>query len=453
MEKVKRLFMSEGLWAVLFCIVCSVFGVVDGGLLAANVSVPLVGGGVAGIDEMTSVTRTTEDSENLLVDHIEKFVTKIQPYNTVLNTISRYGDKKDSNSQIARHYSTDVLPVRASLSTAIVGGTNPREEIVTSDNGIFATDDTIFCLNLPGYMPDGVTPDPDSYLMLHVKNMGTTGNPVVEAVNGQRVGTASVVPAIPVGTELLRAGRAGYESQIQTDAYSVVPTDDEQFLQKFMMQIEETTLHKIVSKEVNWNFSDQEERALYDFKRTQNYTFWIGKKRRTKELNKRSNIAEDVFYTEGVWWQAGKEFSFNGANLDIKNMVALMKTAFTGNDGAQTKFFIVGSDFMERIETMEYNRIVKEGTEKQIYGIRVTQIISRFGTLNVVHDQSLNDLGMSDCGFILDPDYLRKLSIGWRTKDFDLRTAGVKDADSRVFIEICGLVLKNPGAHLRVMAA
>ena len=435
-----------------FCLLCSLSGVVDGSLLAAGATVFPAGGGAIGVDETTSVTRTAEDSGDLLLDHVEKLITKIQPYNTVLNTISRYGDKKTSNSQVARHYSTDVLPINANVTVAITGGVNAQETLSTSDDAIFAIDDTIFCLDLPGYMEDGVTVNPDSFLMLHVKNMSPSANPVVSAVNGPRLGTAVVVPAIPAGTELLRGGRAGYESQIQTDAYSVVPTDDEQYLQKFMIQIEETTLHKIIDKEAEWNFSDQEERAIYDFKRTQNFSFWISKKRRTKEVNVRSRTAEDVFYTEGVWWQAGKEFSFGGNPLSTSNMVALMKTAFTGNDGSQTKFFIVGSDFMERIETMDYNRIVKEGTEKQIYGIRVTQIISRFGTLNVVHDQSLNDLGMSDCGFILDPDYLRKLSMGWRTKDFDLRGAGVKDADARVFIEICGLVLKNPGAHLRVTA-
>jgi hypothetical protein len=57
---------------------------------------------------------------------------------------------------------------------------------------------------------------------------------------------------------------------------------------------------------------------------------------------------------------------------------------------------------------------------------------------------------MSDKAFILDPDFLRKWTMGWRTQQFDLRKSAQSDADGRMLMEICGLVLKNPKAHSRV---
>jgi hypothetical protein len=130
--------------------------------------------------------------------------------------------------------------------------------------------------------------------------------------------------------------------------------------------------------------------------------------------------------------------------------VGLMKTAFTGNASSKQKIFIMGSDLLERFEQVDYKKIVYAGTRKQAYGLEFTQIVSKFGTLNVIHDQTLNDLGMSDCGFILDTDFLRKWTMGWRVENFDLRGSGQSDSDARALIEICGLVLKNPDAHTRV---
>ena len=67
-----------------------------------------------------------------------------------------------------------------------------------------------------------------------------------------------------------------------------------------------------------------------------------------------------------------------------------------------------------------------------------------------VHDQSLDDIGMADKGFILDPNFLRKWTMGWRVNEFDFRKSGQADSDGRGLMEICGLVLKNPNAHSRV---
>ena len=58
-------------------------------------------------------------------------------------------------------------------------------------------------------------------------------------------------------------------------------------------------------------------------------------------------------------------------------------------------------------------------------------------------------MGMADKFFILDADFLRKWTMGWRVNNFDFRKSGQSDADGRGLMEICGLVLKNPKAHSR----
>ena len=443
-------FKDSGLLLMIIMLLCSVFGVYDASAMTADVVNPPSGGAVR-TDDTVTLTNTREDSVNLLLDTIDEKVTKIRPYDVVLDTISRHvSDVKTSNNQTVRHYAIDVIDLTATLSTAIAGGAQ-QAALATSNNGIFACEQTIIAKGVKGYKEDGVTVDDENDLMLYVVGKDTANQALVVAVNGQGTGNIRNIPAIPVNTKLLRAGRAGSELQIQTDAYSGVPTDWEQYLQKFMAQVEMSTLFQRADKEADWSFTDAEEEAVYDMKRVQNNTFWLGVKNRIKVKNAHNKKAEDVYFTRGVWRQAGKEFSFGGNPIDIQGMVRLMKHCFTGNNSGKKKLWICGSDVVEQLENVEYNRVIREGTKMQAYGLEVSQIISKFGTLLVVHDQSLDEAGMADCSFVLDADFLRKWTMGWRVNEFDFRKSGDSDADGRMLMEICGLVLKNPKAHSRVL--
>ena len=167
--------------------------------------------------------------------------------------------------------------------------------------------------------------------------------------------------------------------------------------------------------------------------------------------------AEDVFWTGGIWNQAGKDYSFDG-EVTATKMTNLMKTAFTGTNSGKRKLLIVGSTLLTDLENLYLQGAsngfvanVSVGDRKAAYGIEFTEYISKFGVLLVCHDQSLDDLGMEDSGFILDPDFLRKWTMGWRVTNFDLRKSAQSDSDARGLMEICGLVLKNPKAHVRII--
>lgn len=445
-QKILKL-KDSGLFMIMVMLLCSLFGICDASAMTADVIKPADGGAVR-TDAMTTHTETREDSPNLLLDTIDEKVTKIRPHDVVLDTISRQiKDVKTSNNQTVRHYAIDVIDLTATLSTAVTGGTN-QTALATSNDSIFASEQTILVDGIQGYKEDGTTIDPDRPLMLYVVGKDTSNQPLVTAVNGSGA-NGDIIPPISVDTKLTRMGRAGAETQIQTDAYSGVPTDFPQFLQKFMAQIEMSEIFQRADKEVDWEFTDAEEEAVFDMKRVQNVTYWKGIRRRIKKKNAHTQKAEDIYFTEGLWTQAGKDFSFGGVPVDVKNMVTLMKHAFTGNASGKKKLLIAGSDVIEAFEQVEYNRIVNVGAKMQAYGLEFNSIVSKFGTLLVVHDQTLDDMGMADKFFILDADFLRKWTMGWRVNNFDFRKSGQSDADGRGLMEICGLVLKNPKAHSR----
>ena len=452
MGKIKCFLKSGGFWMMLFAFVCSLLGVVDGGMMAANAgTITPENGGAVDVDAATSVTRTHVDSPELLLDTIDKEVTKIRPHEVVLDTISRHVQKTEqTNNQVVKYYSIDVIELHTTVASAVAGNVY-QTDINTADNRIFARDQTIFVHGIQGYKEDGVTVDPDDELMLYVVGRSANGQPNVVAVNGPIVGGEMVVPPIPAGTEVTRAGRAGSESQIQTDAYSGIPTPSRQYMQKFMAQIEQTTFAKMADKEVAWTFNDKEEEALFDMKRTMNLSYWYGKRRMLVVQNSRNNQPEETYFTGGVWNLAGKEYSFGGITIDENNIVGMMKSAFVGNASSKKKLFIVGSDLLEKFEQVNYTRVVYTGTRQQAYGLEFSSIVSKFGTLLVVHDQTLNDLGWSDRGFILDADFLKKWTMGWRVNDIDFKGSGQSDKDGRTLIEPCALTLKNPEAHMRVL--
>lgn len=462
MKKIFKTLEESGILMFLIVALLSIFGIADAGVLTADVVQP-AGGGVVDLSEESSVSRTMSDEEsvNLILDQIDEKVTKIRPYDVVLDTIARnIKDVKKSSGQVVRHYAIDTIDATATVATAVVLGTPPatQVELITSNKDIFASEQTINVNGVPGYLADGSTPDPENELQLYVVGKSTAGNPLVVTYNG--LGSArDGIPAIPADTVLTRLGRAAAESQISTDAYSGVPTDFEQFLQKFIAQVEITDIFQKADKEVEWNFTDAEEEALFDMKRTMNFSFWKAVKGRRKIKNAHTTKAEDVFWTQGIWTQAGKDFSFGGTVTATK-MTDLMKTAFTGTNSGKRKLLIVGSNLLADLENLYlqgnpngFVANVTVGKRQTAYGVEFTEYISKFGVLLVTHDQSLDDLGMSDDGFILDPDFLRKWTMGWRVTNFDLRKSAQSDSDARGLMEICGLVLKNPKAHVRITKA
>ena len=459
MKKAIKKLEGSGIFMFLLVALLALLGIGDAGVMAADVMMPPDGGAVQiGENQQVSRTETDQHSKNLILDEIDKKVTKIRPYDVVLDTIARnIKDVKNSSGQIVRHYAIDVIDSLTTVSTAVTAG-ETQVELKTKNKDIFASEQTILVKGVKGYKEDGTTVDPDRELVLYVVGHGSGGDPLVVTFNGTGAGRDGI-PAIAADTELVRMGRAGAESQISTDAYAGVPTDIPVYLQKFMAQVEMTDIFQRADKEVDWTFTDAEEEAIFDMKRTQNFSFWKGVRARRKIKNKHTSKAEDVFLTEGIWSQAGKDFSFSG-EVTAAKMTDLVRTAFTGNNSGKRKLLIIGSGLLTDMENLHlvsndkgYTANVTVGQRKTAYGVEFTEYISKFGTLMVTHDQSLDDLGMADNAFILDPDFLRKWTMGWRVNEFDLRASGKSDADARGLMEICGLALKNPQAHVRVSKA
>jgi hypothetical protein len=146
------------------------------------------------------------------------------------------------------------------------------------------------------------------------------------------------------------------------------------------------------------------------------------------------------------------DFSFMGVAPSPTTLVDLMRTAFDAPSASDKKLLMCGSEFLAALDKIQYAQtsVIYPGNKQQIFGIKVKSVISDFGELLIFHDKSFKEIGLSDKAFILDPDYLKKWTMGWRVIPLNNVENGEADSKSIIATETCGLTLKNPGAHMRV---
>ena len=153
---------------------------------------------------------------------------------------------------------------------------------------------------------------------------------------------------LAAGTEIIRLGRAATQLDAQSPQFSVLPQKKTNFCQIFKMQIEQSMVMKLSHKEVGWDFTDQQEAAVYDMRLGMEKQFLFGKRMKVYDYLKQENVT----LTEGVWTQAGKEIHAELATLDAKALVDILRKTFTENSGSRRKILIAGSDLIAAINKM-----------------------------------------------------------------------------------------------------
>lgn len=397
------------------------------------------------INQPLTTTITAKTSPELLEDTVESRIVKIRPAATPLDQITRCIGARRADSMKVSFYSVDMkaghatvlyeIPQKAASEGAVV-------KLSVADENIFAPTDTVM-------LPD-------------VKATDAQGRPVViggyvvsveEGAINVRLNTLPVdedeepvIPAIAAGSKIVRMGRAASELDVMTGLYNSLPVKDFNYCQIFKAQIESSSLHSLARKEVGWSFYDQEEVAIIDMRLGMEKTFLFGHRNRF-DLPDGSG---EVMLTGGIWEQAARDFSFGG-KVDATTLPALMRQAFTASGGSRAKVMIAGSGLIERLSLLDYTRVVQAGGKSVHWGIDFDTIVSKFGTLNVIHSEIFDLCGHENDAIIIDPEYVTKYThIPFNAQSLNLKQAGVRNTDAIVMTEASCVVLRYPEAHVRV---
>jgi len=470
MKNVFKKLKDSGLLIMIIMLLCSVFGIVDAGAMTADVavSVPIeatngVKQGVAAhgdsynLREGMSVEFAEENVETILLREIDQEIVKINRYRYPLDTIARsigQARTKNSKSQIVSYYSVATLP-SDSIITVKYDAAGTQAPLTFGQNGddnaLIAINQTLIVKGVNGYVVNGkigTTTEDSRPLMLYVVDRHADGRPIVVAVNGK--GTSFTIPEIPANSEITISGRAASEFQIRTDVYNILPTPTDQYLQKFIAEVEESNFFSMRDKEVSWTISDVVQQALDQMRKETNNSYWRGVKAIRNVKNRYNRKPEDTYFTEGIWKMAAKDLDANGANLTASMLVDYMNAGFSDNAASDTKLLMCSPDYMAELCKVPLNQSLWYGSKKEFFGLKVTPIESPFGTLVPILDKSMVEAGLQGCAFMLDADYMTKWTMGWRSEPLDNVKNGEADSTGRILVEPSGLTLSFPDAHARM---
>ena len=426
-------------------------------LLAAvpGIIVPGTDDGQHVADGPLTTDLTRDASPSLLLNEIDQRIVKIRPMATPLDQISRYGGSKKAGSMIVDYYNVDTKLTSTVTSEEYTegdgvtpGGATPKVNLATDNDEIFDTSDTILVQGVQGYEDDGQTYSPRE-LVLYVASRTTSNGLMVMAVNGKTVnGVPNCLPTIPEGTKLIRMGRAASELDVMSPQFEALPQKVENFCQIFKMQVEQSVLQRLSNKEVGWDLSDQQEAAIYDMRLGMEKSFLFGAKRKIWDPDKK----EYILFTGGIWQQAGKSFQYTTSGLANDKVIELMRQAFTGHNGSKRKILLGGSKLMGYLSNLDYNRVIMNRESVSKWGIDFTEVTSKFGTLYLLLSEVFDEVGMSENGIIIDPEYIQKyVHIPFNAEELDLKSSGVRNTDAIVLTEASCLVLRYPKAHMRII--
>lgn len=445
--KVMKLFEKGGFVWMLLGVVWSF---VTGDLFS------MCAGGVIGnvdTDEALSLQQAMEHSPEIVKATIDREVIVIKPHLTPLYTIaSKHGRVVNGTHPLVEYDEIEQLPLDTKVKTAVNAGTNSQVPIEFEDNDMIAINETLYFKGIDGYEPS--TDNPSGFFVGYVKDKDSNGFPIVVPQNGK--GQDNKFPdSIPAGTVVIRGARTASEKQSRTAPLVATPQKRFNYMQKMIIETEETTFFRLASKnaDVKWGKTELTDFAICEHKRTAEADMLIGKRNLLRIPNKyNQNKAEDTWFQEGIWWQAGRDFELP-KNPKREDLITMMKTIFTGNNSSNAKVMLLGSDIMEAIHKIDYNQVIYPGTPKQAFGLDVTEIIYGQYRLLLVSEPAFDDLLMNDCGLVVDEDYLTKYTHSWRAIPLDNLKNGESDSRSEVYIDTFCLALKNANAHCRVKLA
>lgn len=175
-------------------------------------------------------------------------------------------------------------------------------------------------------------------------------------------------------------------------------------------------------------------------------SFLFGHKQRLDVGN-----GDEAWLTGGIWAQAGDEVTYT--TFTSESLDKMMRKAFTGNAGSTRKILVAGSDLIESMsQNMGVERFMAADDKETLWGVDFHKLVSKFGTIYVVHSEIFDQCGCAGNGMVIDPEYLTKYThIPFQAERLSLRQSGVRNTDAVVMTEASCLVLRYPKAHLRIV--
>lgn len=432
------------------------------------------------------------DNWDYYVAHVNPTVVEMKLESCPIDQILRASKRMTPiDSNIIYYYSIGQRPIKTKLTEKVAKTTSGGSVTFKVENPtVFGIGDIIMVNDMLGYDDNGTDRSKMIPLQLRVTSVDNDGNPTCYALNGKKNvsrGNRDIPEDIATGTVVMRLGRAAGEKEVETGSYYSMPDKSFQYCQRFIMQVEESLIDRMMKTQVQWDFTRQEKMAMDDMRQGQELSGLFG-------YRSQSNGGKDVglVYTMGgIFWEAGKDLQIGHwepkmrkndkgdlvpvttkvkvANSDgttevVKQVyeyvisekeltqfiAAMLKGA--GNS-SRTKLLFVDNLIYQAFANLRSNKRIITQTEKDYQGWKLDfEKFESMGTKILIyrHD-AFNSWGMDGRAFCLDSRYLDKYVFGtWTRNEFNAKDLLIRNTAGVVMEEYSCWVLTFPDAHARV---
>lgn len=399
----------------------------------------------------SAATATHATETGFEEEEIEQKIAVFRPYRFPLEyDIIKNAQQVAVKSYHPIHYRSGSNVLEATVDTAITASAKGKDAKITLPKASITGEEclvpwtTVYAKGVQGYAEDGVTADGD--LCLFVLSVDGS-NVYVQALNS---GTAAAV-TLPVGTKLIAGTTAAYEAQMVVEPDNYQPVAHEVYLQKKLSNIVFTDEWLEQAKKVPFIEKDIRNNALYNFKRKNARTHWLGTKKRIKV--KVDNLGEQfVYFEEGVLRQVPMFYPYANGKLEFADLNAIAKMQFAKYSASNEARVYCGKDAIQKLLNIDmtvHKEIKFEDVNEA--GMTIRKWKNNFGTLEFVHDPTLDDIGYEEYFVVVDiKNAVRYVKRDQRTDKQDMKkgTGEVQEAQREIFSMIDCIALKGYNAIL-----
>lgn len=408
----------------------------------------------AGLDTQqqgNATTATDTRDKGLEADDIDPEVAAFRPFRFPIEWyIANKCKQVKSNSYVHSHYRSGAtvledtyngleLTVKKSYFTVPCSDFANGAESLTECSEVFVPD-------VDGYADNGT--DVDGDLTLYVQE-NDGANVKMIALNSKDAGVK-----IPAGATFVVGATACSESQMKVAPESYLPESDTLYLQKKIANVIITDEWKEQAKKVPFITRDVLHNGLYNFKRKCARSHWLGRQARldvkVAELN---GSREATYFEKGILRQIPMVYTFNGDDFQFDDFMAMTKLQFTENAANNYAVAFCGKNAITRImklaNSVTTNRNI-EFTDVKEMGIKIRKWTDNFGTLDFVHDPTLDDIGYEDFIAIIDiENAVRYYKRNEKQQTQDMKKTGESREAERTMISMIDCIgLKGYNAVL-----